>query len=53
MGFFDQRKNVDLLNQVYRATGSDNSNVFLELYREKYPSADLLRLDAVNMETAF
>jgi cyclopropane fatty-acyl-phospholipid synthase-like methyltransferase len=44
-------KDLDLLAQTYSVTGSDYSSVFLELYREKQPSADLLRLDAVSIET--
>ncbi len=44
-------KDLDLLAQTYTVTGSDYSNVFLELYREKHPSADLLKLDAVTIET--
>lgn len=42
---------LDLLAQTYQVTGSDNSNVFLELYREEHPTADLLELDALNLKT--
>ncbi|MDP8207781.1 MAG: class I SAM-dependent methyltransferase [Candidatus Electryonea clarkiae] len=44
-------KDLDLLAQTYTVTGSDSSNVFLDLYHEKHPSADLLMLDAVSLET--
>ena len=44
-------KDLDLLAQTYIVTGSDSSNVFLELYREKHPAADLLKLDAASIET--
>ena len=42
---------LDLLAEVYSVTGSDSSKVFLELYREKHPGADLIHLDAVSLET--
>lgn len=42
---------VDLLARRYRVTGSDNSSFFLDRYRQINPSADLLELDAVSLET--
>lgn len=42
---------LDLLTPTYTVTGSDSSDVFLERYREKHPPADLLKLDAVTIET--
>jgi trans-aconitate methyltransferase len=42
---------LDLLAQNYTVTGSDTSTVFLDLYREKHPAADLLQLDTVTIET--
>lgn len=44
-------KDLDLLRETYTVTGSDLSDGFLELYREKNPDADLLNLDAVTLET--
>ena len=44
-------KDLDLLAKTYTVTGSDSSSVFLELYREQHPSADLLKLDAASIET--
>jgi len=44
-------KDLDLLAQTYTVTGSDSSSVFLELYREIHPAADLLKLDATRIET--
>ncbi len=44
-------KDFELLAQHYRATGSDFSSAFVERYREKDPSADLLLLDALTIET--
>ena len=41
----------DLLAETYTVTGSDSSSVFLELYQEKKPTADLLKLDAASIET--
>lgn len=40
-----------VLHDKYKVTGSDSSQVFLELFREKYPDADLLQLDAVTLQT--
>jgi SAM-dependent methyltransferase len=44
-------KDLDLLARRYAATGSDRSTLFLERYRAAHPDADLLRLDAVTLET--
>ena len=44
-------KDIELLEEKYQVTGSDLSQVFLDMYREKNPGADLLHLDAVNLET--
>lgn len=43
---------VDLLmlSQLYQATGSDSSEVFIECFRNEHPTADLVRLDAVEMD---
>ena len=42
---------MDILRGSYKATGSDASSVFLDLYREKHPDADVLQLDAVELAT--
>ena len=42
---------LDLLAETFTVTGSDSSEVFLNLYREKRPAADLLKLDAAAIET--
>jgi cyclopropane fatty-acyl-phospholipid synthase-like methyltransferase len=44
-------KDLDILKMDYKVTGSDLSEVFIDLYRKNYPEADLLRLDAVTIET--
>jgi trans-aconitate methyltransferase len=44
-------KDLDILRASFTATGSDDSAAFLDLYRKKRPDADLLRLDAVTLET--
>jgi len=44
-------KDLDILAVDYDVTGSDNSNIFLEMYRKQNPEADLLKLDAVTLET--
>ena len=40
-----------LLNLHFDATGSDNSQFFLDRYRDSYPDADLIQLDAVELDT--
>lgn len=42
---------LDILGQQYRATGSDNSSFFVDLYRQSRPNADVLILDAVTLKT--
>lgn len=44
-------KDMDILEKKYKVTGSEISKVFLDLYREKNPEADLLLLDAGKPET--
>ena len=44
-------KDLDILKKSYTVTGSDNSQVFLDKYREKHQDADLLLLDAVTVKT--
>ena len=44
-------KDLDLLRVPFTATGSDRSTAFLDRYRTMHPEADLLRLDAVTLET--
>ncbi len=43
-------KDLELLSRRYKAIGSDRSRVFLDLYCQKFPSAELLELDAANLE---
>lgn len=40
-----------LLDQYFNATGSDRSMVFLERFHKQYPTADIIQLDAIIMET--
>lgn len=44
-------KDLDLLAKKYIVTGSDSSDVFLNLYKGKNPDADLLNLDAISLKT--
>ena len=44
-------KDLDILKKSYTATGSDNSQIFLEKYRKQHSNADLLLLDAVTLQT--
>lgn len=43
-------KDMDILVKNYLVTGSDLSQVFLELYRERQPDSDLIILDARTLE---
>ena len=43
-------KDLELLVEHFRVTGSDNSAVFLDRYRQEHPDADLVLLDAVTMD---
>ena len=42
---------LDILQEHFRATGSDISQFFIDRYRENNPDAELMLLDAVNLET--
>ena len=44
-------KDLDMLIEKYKVTGSDNSQVFLDRYHKMNPKAELLKLDAVTLET--
>ncbi len=44
-------KDLDILKKWYTSTGSDNSSIFLELYKKRNPRAQLLHLDAVTIDT--
>lgn len=44
-------KDLDILIRTYQVCGSDRSAAFLERYRRNRPQADLLRLDAVTLDT--
>jgi SAM-dependent methyltransferase len=44
-------KDYQLLSQRFKVTGSDFSSVFLDRYRAKDPSAELLQLDARTLDT--
>ena len=44
-------KDLDILKQQYKITGSDSSQVFLDAYQGSNPSANLLLLNTVTLET--
>jgi len=44
-------KDFERLANDYEVTGSDNSLVFLDKYRQSNPQADLIQLDARTLET--
>ncbi|WBW97810.1 class I SAM-dependent methyltransferase [Oceanirhabdus sp. W0125-5] len=45
-------KDLDILQRYYRVTGSDYSEIFLNTYKETNPHADLLLVDAIEMNVA-
>lgn len=42
---------LEMLAEHYAVTGSDRSTLFLERFRRRHPDADLLQLDAVDLDT--
>lgn len=42
---------LDILDEHYKVTGSDNSQYFLDRYQKNHCGADLLNLDAVTLQT--
>ncbi len=44
-------KDLDILRKKYLVTGSDSSQIFLDRYEKQNPDADLLKLDAVTLQT--
>jgi len=44
-------KDFDILKNFYEMTGSDSSQVFLDLYQDKDTKANLVKLDAVSLNT--
>ena len=44
-------KDLDILSSDYAVTGSDHSSVFLDIYRKTNPDADVLLLDALDINT--
>lgn len=44
-------KDLDLLREEYKVTGSDSSRIFLDLYRNNNPDIELIQLDAVTLIT--
>jgi len=42
---------LDILKNDFIVTGSDVSDVFLDLYKKKHPGADLIKLDAETLIT--
>lgn len=43
-------KDLDILTNTYKVTGSDYSDAFLDLYKEKNPDSDLVQLDAITLQ---
>ncbi len=44
-------KDLDILRETFNSSGSDNSKVFIDLYKEKNPEIDVFLLDAITMDT--
>lgn len=43
-------KDLEILQRFYTVTGSDFSQVFVDLFRQEHPDADLVLLDAVTLD---
>jgi len=44
-------KDLDILKKSFQVTGSDISDIFLEMYKQQHPEVELLKLDAVTLDT--
>lgn len=44
-------KDLDILKEYYKAYGSDNSQAFLDVYKENHEDSQVLLLDAVTIDT--
>ncbi len=42
-------KDLDILRKEYEVTGSDRSQIFIDLYRKKHPNINIKKVDAVKM----
>jgi cyclopropane fatty-acyl-phospholipid synthase-like methyltransferase len=40
----------DILRNYYKVTGSDSSQIFLNMYKEKNPESDILKIDAKDIK---
>jgi cyclopropane fatty-acyl-phospholipid synthase-like methyltransferase len=39
-------QDLDILGKYYKATGSDSSKIFLNMYKKKNPRSDIIQIDA-------
>ena len=44
-------RDLNILEHTYTTTGSDLSQIFIDLYKQQKPGADLLHLDAISLHT--
>lgn len=44
-------KDLDILKKNFQVTGSDTSAIFMDMYKQSNPEAELLKLDAVTLDT--
>jgi SAM-dependent methyltransferase len=44
-------RDLELLGEFFQVTGSDNSRAFIDRYQKLHPEADIVFLDAVEMDT--
>ena len=44
-------KDLDMLAEIFHVVGSDNSAIFVDRYQDIHPEADVLRLDAITLDT--
>ena len=43
-------KDLDILSETYVTTGTDISQIFINIYKEKHPNSDVFVLDAVSLQ---
>ncbi len=43
-------KDLDILREYYKVTGSDSSQIFVNRYKKNNPDADILRIDAIDIK---
>ena len=43
-------KDLDILREYYKVTGSDSSQIFVNRYKKIHPESDILQIDAIDIK---